>query len=232
MSVMRSSLLGSLLQVLKFNLDRKAERVRVFELGRVFLRDAAVPTTDSTVRASTSRCAWPAWPRAMPMASRWDGKAQRADFFDVKGDVEALLAPLRAQLRAGRASGPASRPLRARVLLDGRDDRRGGRTAPALAPELGAARRRRCCSNSTSKPSTARRCRSSQPVPKHQAVERDIAVIVAEAVTHAALMQAIHAAPDAAACCAMPCCSTSTGRKPARSGAGAGGTAKKAWRCA
>jgi phenylalanyl-tRNA synthetase beta chain len=33
MSVMRSSLLGSLLQVLKFNLDRKAERVRVFELG-------------------------------------------------------------------------------------------------------------------------------------------------------------------------------------------------------
>jgi phenylalanyl-tRNA synthetase beta chain len=44
MSVMRSSLLGSLLQVLKFNLDRKAERVRVFELGRVFLRDASVPT--------------------------------------------------------------------------------------------------------------------------------------------------------------------------------------------
>ena len=36
MNVMRSSLLGSLLQVLKFNLDRKADRVRVFELGRVF----------------------------------------------------------------------------------------------------------------------------------------------------------------------------------------------------
>ena len=50
MSVMRSSLLGSLLQALKFNLDRKAERVRVFELGRVFLRDAAVATTDTTVR--------------------------------------------------------------------------------------------------------------------------------------------------------------------------------------
>src|SRR5690606_16795506 len=47
MSVMRSSLLGSLLQVLKFNLDRKAARVRVFELGRVFQRDASV--TDSHV---------------------------------------------------------------------------------------------------------------------------------------------------------------------------------------
>jgi phenylalanyl-tRNA synthetase beta chain len=38
-------LLGSLLQVLKFNQDRKAERVRVFELGRVFLRDASACAT-------------------------------------------------------------------------------------------------------------------------------------------------------------------------------------------
>jgi phenylalanyl-tRNA synthetase beta chain len=49
MSVMRTSLLGSLLQVLKFNLDRKADRVKVFELGRVFLRDHAVQNSDSTV---------------------------------------------------------------------------------------------------------------------------------------------------------------------------------------
>ena len=49
MSVMRSSLLGSLLQVFKFNQDRKAPRVRVFEVGRVFLRDASVKSTDTTV---------------------------------------------------------------------------------------------------------------------------------------------------------------------------------------
>jgi phenylalanyl-tRNA synthetase beta chain len=41
----------------------------------------------------------------------------------------------------------------------------------------------------------ARRVPAFQTVPKHQAVERDIAVIVAEGVTHAALMAAIHAAP-------------------------------------
>ena len=35
----------------------------------------------------------------------------------------------------------------------------------------------------------------AQGVAKHQPVERDIAVIVAEAVTHQQLMQAIHAAP-------------------------------------
>src|SRR5690606_39414557 len=49
MSVMRSSLLGSLLQVLKFNLDRKAARARIFEIGRIFLRDASVQDSVSTV---------------------------------------------------------------------------------------------------------------------------------------------------------------------------------------
>ena len=37
----------------------------------------------------------------------------------------------------------------------------------------------------------------ARPVPKHQAVERDIAVVVAEAVTHNALMQAIQSAAAA-----------------------------------
>jgi len=37
----------------------------------------------------------------------------------------------------------------------------------------------------------------AKPVPKHQAVERDIAVVVAESVTHNALMQAIQSAAAA-----------------------------------
>ena len=50
MSVMRSSLIGSLLQALKYNADRRAERVRVFEIGRVFTRDASVPGSAASVR--------------------------------------------------------------------------------------------------------------------------------------------------------------------------------------
>ena len=50
MSVMRSSLIGGLLQVVKFNTDRKATRARVFEVGRVFLRDDRVADTDTTVQ--------------------------------------------------------------------------------------------------------------------------------------------------------------------------------------
>jgi len=196
MSVMRSSLIGSLLQVLKFNLDRRAARVRVFELGRVFLRDGTVATTDNTVKGvhQPMRVAGLAWGDAE--AERWDGKPQRADFFDVKGDVEALLAPRVASFEA--TEHPALHPGRAaRVLLDGRPVGVIGELHPrwrqqwefAQAPvlfelELDAV--------------TARRVPLARAVPKHQAVERDIAVVVAEAVTHDALMRTIRAAADPA----------------------------------
>ena len=193
MSVMRSSLMGSLLQVLKFNLDRKAPRVRVFESGRVFLRDASVETTDSTVKGihQPMRVAGLAWGDAED--ARWDGKPQRIDFYDVKGDVEALLAPLVPSFEP--IEHPALHPGRAaRVLVNGKAIGVVGELHPrwrqkwdfAHAPmlfelELDAV--------------TARPVPVSQAVPKMQAVERDIAVVVAEAVTHAALMAEIHATP-------------------------------------
>ena len=193
MSVMRSSLIGSLLQVLKFNLDRKSERVRVFELGRVFLRDASVANTDTTVAGfhQPMRLAGMACGSAQPL--QWSGGAQAVDFFDIKGDVELLLAPLEAVFTP--AEHPAMHPGRcARVSVQGRDIGYVGELHPrwrqswdlATAPvmfelELDAVLQREV-------PVAA-------PVARFQAVERDIAVIVAEAVTHAALMDAIHGAP-------------------------------------
>jgi phenylalanyl-tRNA synthetase beta chain len=44
-------------------------------------------------------------------------------------------------------------------------------------------------------PVLARRVPALQSLSKYQAVERDLAIIVGEQTTHAALMQAIHAAP-------------------------------------
>ncbi|WP_343589257.1 phenylalanine--tRNA ligase subunit beta [Paracidovorax wautersii] len=192
LSVMRSSLLGSLLQVLKFNLDRKAPRVRVFELGRVFLRDGSVVDSDTTVAGvhQPMRVAGLAY-GATDML-QWGGKDKAVDFFDIKGDVEALLAPLDAVYEPG--THPAMHPGRcARVVLDGECIGHVGELHPQwrqswglpLAPvlfelELDAVLRRRV-------PEFA-------PVAKHQAVERDIAVVVAERVTHAEVMAAIEAA--------------------------------------
>ena len=190
MSVMRSSLLGSLLQVLKFNLDRKAQQVRVFELGRVFLRDDSVATTDSTVKGihQPMRVAGLAW--GEPEGLQWEGKGARADFFDVKGDVEALLAPLQAVFTP--ATHPAMHPGRcASVSVAGKSIGFIGELHPrwrqgydlAQAPmlfelELDAV--------------LQREVPVFKAVSKLQPVERDIAVIVPESVTYAALMAAIH----------------------------------------
>ena len=193
MSVMRSSLIGSLLQVLKFNADRKAERVCVFELGRVFRRDASVQGSDSTVEGfdQPMRVAALAWGPEQPLG--WQGKARLVDYFDVKGDVEALLAPRQAQFVP--VEHPALHPGRsAQVLLDGVAIGHVGELHP----------RWRQAWDLTSAPVVfelaldavlARLVPQAQGVAKHQPAQRDIAVIVPEAVTHQQLMQAIHAAP-------------------------------------
>ncbi|MGA8513147.1 MAG: phenylalanine--tRNA ligase subunit beta, partial [Burkholderiaceae bacterium] len=193
LSVMRSSLLGSLLQILKHNLDRKADRVRIFELGRVFLRDASVQTSDTQVAGIQQplRIAGLAFGGAVQR--QWSAKDAAADFFDVKGDVESLLAPLQATFVA--AEHPAMHPGRcAKVLLHGAEVGVIGELHPRWkqgyelpqAPilfelDLAAVMQRDLP--------------AAKPIPKFQDVERDLAVIVREGVGHAALMAAIHAAP-------------------------------------
>jgi phenylalanyl-tRNA synthetase beta chain len=193
MSVMRSSLIGSLLQVVKFNADRKADRVRVFELGRVFLRNDIVQSTDTTVQGfeQPMRVAGMAWGPVEPLG--WQGKARNVDFYDVKSDVEKLLAPRKAEFVA--AEHPAMHPGRsAQVWLDGVVIGHVGELHPRWrqAWELSSAP---VVFELSLDAVIARKVPVAQAVAKHQAVERDIAVIVNEQVTHGQLMAAIHAAP-------------------------------------
>jgi phenylalanyl-tRNA synthetase beta chain len=193
MSVMRSSLLGSLLQVLKFNQDRKAQRVRVFELGRVFLRDASVSSTDTTVQGINQPMRVAGLAVGSVDAPEWGCKERAVDFYDVKGDLEALFAPTRLVFES--ADHAAMHPGRcARVLCGGLAVGFVGELHPKWrqaydlvhAPvmfelDLDAV--------------LNRQIPRFESVPRFQAVERDIAVLVKESVTHDALMQAIWAAP-------------------------------------
>jgi phenylalanyl-tRNA synthetase beta chain len=112
MGVMRSSLIGSLVGTLLDNLKRQTERVRVFEVGRCFLQDA---TTDTGFRQPVRLAALASGP-AQP--EQWGLPAKATDFYDVKGDLEALFAPR--TLAFERIVHPALHPGRsARVLLDG-----------------------------------------------------------------------------------------------------------------
>lgn len=91
MAVMRSSLIPGLLANIQYNASHKADRVRVFELGKVFARDAAVADGELSVAGVTQplRLAGVAWGGAI--AEQWGAPKRGADFFDVKADLMTVL---------------------------------------------------------------------------------------------------------------------------------------------
>ncbi len=193
LAVMRSSLLGSLVQVLRHNLARKAGRVRVFELGRVAWRDASVAAGDNTVVGINQPMRVAGLAYGPADNTQWGTKERAVDFFDIKGDVEALLAPRKPVFEL--TDHPALHPGRgARVLLDG--------VAIGVVGELHP--RWRQAYELPQAPVVFEldlAAVQQQPVPKaeaiprHQAVWRDLALVVPEWATHDALINALLADP-------------------------------------
>jgi phenylalanyl-tRNA synthetase beta chain len=110
MSVMRSSLIGSLVNCVAFNVSHKQTRVRVFEIGRCF---AATPDGGHEQPLRVGAIAY-----GDALQEQWGSPARRVDFYDVKADVEALLAPRGVQYDA--ASHPALHPGKtARIVRNG-----------------------------------------------------------------------------------------------------------------
>ncbi|WP_029001827.1 phenylalanine--tRNA ligase subunit beta [Azohydromonas australica] len=189
LAVMRSSLLGSLVNVLRYNLARKAPRVRVFEIGRVFRRDASVTDSDTSVAGvrQPRRLAGLAFGSEHDL--QWGQRERGVDFFDVKGDVEALLAPLQPKFVAD--THPALHPGRsARVEIDGVSVGWIGELHPRWrqayelpqAPvlfelELDAL--------------LHRPVPEFKPIPRQQSAVRDVALVAREDLGHDALMSVI-----------------------------------------
>jgi phenylalanyl-tRNA synthetase beta chain len=120
LAVMRSSLIGGLLANIAHNAKHKQNRVRVFELGRVFARDGSVADGDLAVAgvSQPTRLAAAAWGPAVP--EQWGVPDRAVDFFDLKRDLESLLGARAGSLRCVAASHPALHPGRsAQLLLDG-----------------------------------------------------------------------------------------------------------------
>ncbi|RRD89844.1 phenylalanine--tRNA ligase subunit beta [Conchiformibius steedae] len=180
-SVMRSNLIGSMVEVLKHNLNRKHSRVRLFEIARVFAKNA-----DGSVRQH-ERIGALAYGAALP--EQWGEKARAVDFYDVKADVESLLAGQNAVFVA--AEHPALHPGRsANIVIDGKTVGFIGELHPKwlqqydlpAAPllfelDLAVVQQR---------DKTVYR-----PVSKFQAVRRDLAFVLPESTAYADLEQAL-----------------------------------------
>ena len=108
MSVMRTSLIGGLIETLKNNLNRGESRLRLFELGRCFL------SADASFAAQPERLAGLAY--GSLHTEQWgQDKAAKTDFFAVKGDVEALLQNF--QVSFEKINHPALHPGRSAAIL-------------------------------------------------------------------------------------------------------------------
>ena len=114
--VMRSTLWGGLLGNLRANLNRGAGRVRLFETGRVFKRDANIQEEAGKVAGfhQPQKIGGLAYGSFVP--EQWANATRAVDFFDVKGDLERVLDPLHFVTEA--AQHPALHPGRcAKIFL-------------------------------------------------------------------------------------------------------------------
>ena len=176
LAVMRTQLVGSLVQNLKTNLARSQSRVRVFEIAKVFERDASVTATESTVPnlAQPLRLAGLAYGSAQP--EQWGAKTVDVDFYDVKGDLERLFAP--ESLTFTAFAHPAAHPGRcAKVLLKGQEIGWIGQMHPRLQQTHDLLRAPMLFELDASAV-VERELPVAKAISKQQIVTRDLAIIV------------------------------------------------------
>ena len=187
LAVMRTSLWPGLLSALQRNQHRQQERVRLFEHGTVFrgrLDDLAQIPTLAAV------CAGPRYPE------QWDAPRRRADFFDVKADLEALIDQTGAPeaFAFEPASHPALHPGQsARIRRDGEAVGWLGTLHPEHADALDL-HSAPVLFELTQAALSAAALPSFQPLSRYPSIRRDLAVLVDEAVPAGDLLATARAA--------------------------------------
>ena len=216
-SIMRTTLLGSLLDVAARNLARDLDRVALFESGRVYLPSVGPGDGPLGWHFSGERPAPVAEPHRLgclaagPLASKsWRGGGEPADFFALKGVLEALAGQLGAELSFEAAAEPFLHPGRsARVVVAGEPAGWIGELHPlvcrqwdleaAVAFEVELAALIATASAGTE---------VFADIAAFPAVHQDLAVVVPAEVSAAEVRAAVLA--GGASCCARPRSSTST----------------------
>ncbi len=180
-AVMRSTLFGGLVSTLKYNLNRKANRVRVFELGRVFLRNPAAGDGPLAVGGTEQPLRIAGLAYGFAADEQWGERKREVDFFDVKGDVERLIGS--DSLRFVAAEHPALHPGRAaRIESEGRGIGWIGELHPRWQQQHELPKAPIVFELDVESILGAR-VPAAQPVPRFPAVVRDLALIVEEQVS-------------------------------------------------
>ncbi|MES1946265.1 phenylalanyl-tRNA ligase subunit beta [Salinisphaera sp. C84B14] len=182
---MRRTLWASLLPSWHHNARRQQSSIRLYERGLRFIPDEdaenGIAQHDTLAGLASG----------LAEDTHWDRPARAIDFFDVKGDVEALFAGSAGRLGFEAARHPALHPGRsARILLDGVAVGWLGQLSPSMAKRyknIGLPYVFEVDYEALAKASSIRfESLSEQPT-----VRRDLALVVADGVPVAALVDAI-----------------------------------------
>ena len=130
MAEMRTSLWPGLLSVVQYNLHRQKSRLRFFEHGLRFYSQDDELHQDMVLAGVITGSRLP---------EHWDGRGEPVDFYDMKGDVDALLALTghAMDFTFVAAEHPALHPGQSARILSGQDTIGwAGRIHPLLAGQL------------------------------------------------------------------------------------------------
>ena len=178
LGVMRSNLLASLVDCLRFNINRKQTRVRLFEISRVFA--AAGAGFDQRLRLGAL-----AYGYAKP--EQWGSEKRPVDFYDLCGDLESLFSPVRIDLAP--AQYPALHPGKsADVVVDGASVGWIGELHPGLRQRYDI-QEPVVAFEVNADAATARPIPVYREYSKFPLVRRDIAIEVAEEVPAQSLLE-------------------------------------------
>ena len=189
LGVMRTQLLPGLVAALARNTVRQQPRVRLFEIGKVFATAAGHAPTE-TLRVAAAACGESA-------GEQWGVASRAVDFHDLKGDLDSLAALSGASLVYRPSRIPFGHPGRsADVFRDGIRLGWIGQLHPRLlqaldldadvvAFELDLA------------PLLARPLAKAGTLSRYPSVRRDLAFVVADAVSWAAVSASVRAAAGA-----------------------------------
>jgi len=187
LAVMRTSLLPGLVQAIRHNLHRQQERVRLFETGLVFANSGKELRQEP--RLAAAACGRAA-------AESWAADKRELDFFDIKADLQSVLA------LAGDESKVAFRPAplpwlhpgrSAEIVLNGKAAGFVGALHPRLLKSLDLGHDVYVFEADLRLISTGNVPRA-KPLSQFPSSRRDIAVVVSQQVTYAAIEASIRAA--------------------------------------
>ena len=184
LAVMRPSLLPGLIEALRHNRARQQERVRLFEVARVFEQGNPPVETPSVAMVACGSA----------RAEQWGEVSRPLDFHDLKGDLDALIAwggePQRWSVHADGLPGWLHPGRGARVARDGETVGYLGALHPQLAKALDLGADVHVLELAL-EPLLARRLPKAQPVPRFPAVRRDIAMDLPEEISWSQIEQTV-----------------------------------------